>query len=159
LRKYANHTVPLQIDIFQRLRRSERALRSSMERMMLSGSGGGTGWSMRKADATQTSDISQGSAYTTGRQLLIGVSQAGTSAARLGVDGQGTFLTAANGSAQNPTGLTHTTMGARRVSSAMNLYFSGKVLRVLVYATPLNATNWEEIAVWAAANYGTTNAA
>lgn len=136
---------------------ADQTATAAFKRHMLSGSAGGTGWSMRKADATQTSDISQGSAYGTGRQLLIGVSQANTSAARLGVDGQGTFLTAVNGSAQNPTGLTHTTMGARRVSSAMSLYFSGKVLRVLVYATPLNATNWEEIAVWANTNYGTAN--
>ncbi len=132
---------------------------AAFSRMMLSGSSGGTGWSMRKADATQTSDISQGSAYGTGRQLLIGVSQAGTSASRLGVNGQGTFLTGVNGSAQNPTGLTHTTMGGRRVSGSVSLPLSGKVLRVLVYASPLNATNWEEIAVWAAANYGTTNGA
>jgi len=114
---------------------------------------------MRKAATVQESDANDGTAFTTGRHLLIGVAKAGTSGCELNVGGVATPDTSVQSSAQ-PTGLTHTTMGARRVSGVNgNSPFDGWIWRVLVYVGELTATQREEIAVWAAANYGTTNGA
>ena len=117
-----------------------------------------TGYSYRKNDVGSVQSIAaQGSAYGAGKRLLIGVSPSGASAASsFYVDGAGTAIAGSPNSAV-PSSLSHFTLGARRESGAQNTYANGYVWRVLVYGAALNATQCEEIASWAATNYGTTN--
>lgn len=130
---------------------------ANRNRYVLQGAIAGVGWVMRKAAGVQESDANDGTAFTTGRHLLVGVAKAGTSGCELNVDGVATPDTSVQSSAQ-PTGLTHTTMGARRVSGVNgNSPFDGWIWRVLVYVGELTTTQREEIAVWAATNYGTAN--
>lgn len=57
-----------------------------------------------------------------------------------------------------PFGIDRVTMG-RTGAATPEFHYNGYISRVLVYSTPLNATQREEVAAWAAANYGTQNAA
>jgi len=118
-----------------------------------------TGWGMRKCGSTGgNQDANQGVAYTAAITLVIGESKSGTSGAQLNVNGVGTPITSA-GSVANSTANNITLLGCRSVSSVLGNFFGGYIWRVLIYPTGLSATNLEEIAVWAATNYGTTNAA
>lgn len=116
-----------------------------------------TGWVMRTSSTTAR-DAVQGSAYAAAATLVIGRKATGTTVAELNVNGIGTAVTSASTST-GPTAPTHTTLGARRASSAQDLPFDGWVWRVLIYSSKLSDTAAEEVAVWAASNYGTTNAA
>lgn len=122
-------------------------------RLMLSG--GASGWGARKASSTGFSDANLAASFTTAKRLLIAVNRIAAGASNLYVDGTATPVV--SGTGQNwPTGMNITKMGARTNAGATELYADGWVWRVLVYPE-LNATQIEEVAAWAAANYGTTN--
>lgn len=122
-------------------------------RLMLSG--GASGWGARKASSTGFSDANLGSSFTTAKRLLIAVNRIAAGASNLYVDGTATPVV--SGTGQNwPTGMNITKMGARTNAGATELYADGWIWRVLVYPE-LNATQIEELAVWAATNYGTPN--
>ena len=124
-------------------------------RLMLSG--GASGWGARKASSTGFSDANLAASFTTAKRLLIAVNRIGAAASNLYVDGTATPVV--SGTGQNwPTGMNITKMGARTNAGSTELYADGWIWRVLVYPE-LTATNYEEIATWAAANYGTTNGA
>lgn len=116
-----------------------------------------TGLGARRADTTQQ-DALVGSAYAAAKFLQIGRFPTGTERAYLNVNGVGTAVQS-SGTNAAPTGLSHTTLGARRVSGAESSFADIWVWRVLVYSTSISDTAAEEIAVWAASNYSTTNAA
>jgi hypothetical protein len=118
-----------------------------------------TGWGMRKCGASGgNQDANQGSAYAAAIALVIGLSKSGTSGSQLTLNGTSTPITSA-GSVANSTANNITLLGCRSVSSALGNFYGGYIWRVLIYATALNATNLEEIAVWANTNYGTSNLA
>lgn len=116
-----------------------------------------TGLAARRAQ-TAAQDATVGSSYAAAKFLQIGRFPTGTERAYLNVNGQGTALQSAGTNAA-PTGLSHTTLGARRASNAEGSFADIWVWRVLVYSTNISDTAAEEVAVWAASNYGTTNAA
>lgn len=117
-----------------------------------------TGYQSRKHDNSSTQSIaSQGSAYDTTKRCLIGVYPSGSSvAAELNVDGQGTAIvgTPVSNAALGPSFFT---LGAGRDSGAQTRPANMDCFRVLVYSAALNATQREEVATWAASNYGTAN--
>ena len=133
------------------------AATAAFSRHLLMAAATSGGVTMRKADASVTSDAQDGAYYAKGGHLLLGTSGATTGVAGIATDGK--TATFAFNAPANPSGLTHTTVGARRVSGAQDNPFDGAVMRVLVYSAPLNSTQREEVAVWAAANYGTANLA
>lgn len=116
------------------------------------------GYGYRKIDGTPTSSVaSVGSAYNSGIHLIVGRSTAGTGLpAKLNFDGAGTAITAGTNS-NNPSGLSHTTLGAERAGNAQVSFADGYVYRILVYTTALSDADVETIAVWANTNYGTAN--
>ena len=134
---------------------SNSASTGGNNRLMLSG--GASGWGARKASSTGFSDANLAASFTTAKRLLIAVNKIAAGASNLYVDGTATPVV--SGTGQNwPTGMNITKMGARTNAGATELYADAYVWRVLVYPE-LNATQIEEVAVWAAANYGTTNGA
>lgn len=109
----------------------------------------------RKHDGTAQSVASVGAVPTLAMHLAVGTTYSGSNAAELNVDGAGAAIVAGVTST-GPTGIDRVTLG----KTGDNVFpFSGYISRVLVYSTPLNATQREEVAAWAAANYGTVNAA
>lgn len=114
------------------------------------------GWTFRKHGPSNTVSLADSPApYDTALRLLVGVAPPGTTAAQVNVDGAGT---AATGSAVAfPTGLNYTTLGAMRVTNAFDGHFDGFIFRILIYSGVLDATQREEVAVWAASNFGTAN--
>lgn len=118
-----------------------------------------TGWGMRKCGASGgNQDANQGSAYAAAIALVIGLSKSGTSGSQLTLNGTSTPITSA-GSVANSTANNITLLGCRSVSSALGNFYGGYIWRVLIYPSQLSATNLEEIATWAATNYGTQNLA
>ena len=116
----------------------------------------GSGFQMRKFDATTTSSANtSNAAYTTGRHLLVGRAPAGHTGAIMNLDGVGTGITGGATSGANPT-MTTTIVGAR-FNGGHDFFVNGNILRCLVYNSSLSDANVEAIAVWAAANYGTPN--
>jgi hypothetical protein len=92
--------------------------------------------------------------------LVVNVAGPLANGSDLYIDGSATPFT------DTPTGVVgtafnRTIMGANYVASALasDGYADAEIYRVLIYAGSLNATQLEEIAVWAAANYGTPNVA
>jgi hypothetical protein len=119
-----------------------------------------TGYQFRKYSdvLNDLSQASPGGGYTSGIHLLIGRCPSGTSAAKFNADGQGTAITAGT-SVANSTTIAWTTLGCTRESSAFAKFANGYLYRVLFYSGSLTDTQCEEIATWAAANYGTANSA
>lgn len=119
----------------------------------------GAGYQYRHYTATENGGQINGGQVNTTKHLVIGQSRtvASNPNTLLFMDGTATALTAA-ALGSDLSGLTHTTLGARRASGANGLFADAYIQRVLVYASgALDATQREEIATWAASNYGTAN--
>jgi Putative Ig domain len=116
-----------------------------------------TGIQHRKHDGTNQSIASVGSVPTLAPHLAVGTSFSGSTAAELNIDGAGAAIVA-GALAAGPSGIDRVTMG-RTGAATPEFPYNGYISRVLVYSTPLNATQREEVAAWAAANYGTPNVA
>lgn len=130
---------------------------ATVNRSALLNGTGTNGWGSRKCGATGgNQDANQGVAYATALTLAIGGNKAGNAGSTLNINGVGTPVTSA-GATTNPVSVNLTTLGCRSVSSVLGNFWGGYVWRVLVYGQELTDTNREEIAVWAATNYGTTN--
>lgn len=127
------------------------------QRHLMFANSSSSGWTFRTSAGTAR-DAIQGSSYAAAATLVIGRKATGTTVAELNVNGIGTATVSASTST-GPTAPTHTTLGARCAVSAQDLPFDGWVWRVLIYSSKLSDTAAEEVAVWAASNYGTTNAA
>jgi hypothetical protein len=131
---------------------------ASLSRHALLTNADNKGWTHRKCDTSVLSDAQRNSPYLAQRTLAIGTSRSGLSYAELNVDGTSS-PTFGTGTPASVTNLNTITLGARMVSSAPGAFINAWVFRVLIYGTQLDATQKEEIASWAATNYGTTNAA
>jgi hypothetical protein len=118
---------------------------------------GSTGLRTRKSTAAASADAQQGSSFAAAKYCYVGRFSGGTGTCTHHIDGEGTGDTST--SVDAPAALTHATLGAIYASSALSNYLDGWVWRVLVYAGDIGATAAEEVAAWAATNYGTTNAA
>lgn len=114
-----------------------------------------TGIQHRKHDGTNQSVASVGSVPSLAPHLSVGTSFSGSNAAELNVDGAGSAIVAGVAAA-GPFGIDRVSMGRTNASSP-EFPYNGYISRVLVYSTPLDATQREEVAAWAAANYGTAN--
>jgi hypothetical protein len=111
------------------------------------------GYLTRKAGASSVVTLTQG-AQDQARHLQIGVMTNGTSGPVGYLDGGA----GASGATANwPTTLDNTKIGARTTSGTTTAFGSWRLCRWLVYDAVLNATHAEEIAAWAAAHYGTPN--
>lgn len=126
--------------------------------------GGSTssGYNYRKYDSNAASlqIASVGSAYNAGVHLLIGhsPSHSGNTVPQkcnLNFDGAATALQSASTDAF-PVSMAWTQIGCSRQSSAFALFADSRIFRAVGILTN-SATNIEEIAVWAAANYGAPN--
>lgn len=118
-----------------------------------------SGFAHRKCDSSTASAAAVGSVFPTGLHLHVGRSPvAAATAALYNLDGAATSIVGTPVSGI-PGSLTHTTVGAARVSNAQVNYFDGWIYRILVYAGPLTDAEAEIIAVWANTNYGTLNLA
>lgn len=122
-----------------------------------------SGWSWRKCDAAGNSSTAQtGGSITTGIRLLVGRSPSGAGqAAKLNVDGQGSAIVAGVTSSGPTMPIGKTTIGVSMETGTPSSvrYCNGYVFRVLVYSGLMSDADAEAVAVWAASNYGTTNAA
>ena len=119
-----------------------------------------TGFQARQHDSSSTQSVAAvgSTPNTTDAHLLIGAfPSASATTSSLNVDGQGTAVTGTPAS-NAPSGLALTALGCRRVGNTTDEIFANmSVFRVLVYDGVLTSTQKEEIAVWAATNYGTAN--
>jgi hypothetical protein len=119
------------------------------------------GYSTRKANATIFQDFRTAIAYPAGPNIAIAATGVGTADTQLRWNGTATVATNPSGtnsaSVSNPTNLDTLSLGGRTVSGATTGFANTYVYRVLVYSGSLSAAQCEEIAVWAAANYGTPN--
>ena len=117
-----------------------------------------TGLAMRKGGTGAGSAVDASYASNpSGIHCLVGTADPTTGAIALYVDGTSTPVTAAG-----PITGTNDTMvqvGARWVNGAMQSPADSYQWRVLFSQATLNALDAEEIAIWAAANYGTPNIA
>lgn len=130
---------------------------STRDRYLMANITGTNGYRTRKASATASSDAQVGSAASADLFVVVSRFTGGSGVANQHVNGDSTPETSA--SIGVPTGLSHTTVGAAFFSSAISAYLNGDLFTVAIYDGDIGATAAEEIATWAATNYGTTNAA
>ncbi len=113
----------------------------------------------RKADNNSLiADANSGSGNDTNIHIAVGTFLPGIGNSYLFFDGVGTPYMS-SGTADLGTGINNVVIGARLVSSAFTQYHTGNIYRVLKYSAVLSNAQIEEIAVWAATNYGTPNLA
>ncbi len=117
---------------------------------------GTRGWRALNAGTTQTTEARDSTILSENIRLAINVARGVGSAPELYMDGGATAFTGAAPSG-TPGAATHTTLGAEARGNAEGNFANAYVYRVLIYSGALNATQLEEVAVWAAANYGTPN--
>jgi hypothetical protein len=111
------------------------------------------GYLTRKAGPSSQTTLTQG-AQDQNRHCLISVMTNNVSSPVGYLDGgSGTTGAAANW----PVTLDNTKIGARTASGALGTFGSWRLCRWLLYDAVLNATQAEQIAAWAASNYGTPN--
>ncbi|WP_421883272.1 Ig domain-containing protein [Methylibium sp.] len=115
-----------------------------------------SGWGTRKASAGGQSDANVAGTFTLKKRLLISVFKPTTGGSSTSIDGTGTPVNSGTGQAW-PTGMTHYTSGARRVSNTEDLFLDGYKWREIAYDGELNATQLEELGVYGATFYGTDN--
>lgn len=115
-----------------------------------------TGWRARKAAASEAS-ANEGAALAAAKYCVVARFTGGTGVCTLHVNGVAAGV--ASGSIGAPSGLSHTTLGALRDTGTETSFFDGYVWAGLLYEGDIGATAAEELAAWAATNYGTTNAA
>lgn len=123
----------------------------------------GSGYTYRKSDSAGTSSVAKSGTWAAdGMHLMLGRSPAGTgTAAEFNLDGAGT-ASAGTPTSGNTVGINTVTMGWSTETSASNRYMDGWVYDILVHthaSATMSDADAEAIAVWAATNYGTTNAA
>jgi hypothetical protein len=137
---------------------AEPGASSSTNRLQLLMSSSG-GFQARQHDSAGTQSIAAvGSPpNTTDTHLVIGAfPNATATAALLNVNGQGSATTGSPTS-NAAASMTLTSVGVRRVGGTDGLFANMKLFRVLIYSGALTSTQKEEIATWAASNYGTAN--
>lgn len=133
---------------------SNGASTGGLNRLMLSG--GTSGYSGRKGSSTGFTDANLASSFTTTKRQVLVVFSPNAGGVHLYVDGVSVPVDSTIGAAW-PTGITHTTMGSRRVSNAQDLFDNGWKWRYLAWDVALNATQIEEVHVYGAAHYGVAN--
>ncbi len=117
-----------------------------------------SGYTFRRLDTSGNISVATQGSATAAKHLWVGRAPSGTSAVKMNIDGVGTAVTAGVSSAAPIfAGGVKTTLGADISSSVVTRPLTGWVWRVLIYSTALSDAQVEEIAVWAATNYGTTN--
>jgi len=121
--------------------------------------GAGAYVTARKADNNSLiADANSGLGNDTNIHIGIATFLTGIGNSYLFFDGVGAPYTS-TGTADLATGINNVVIGARLVSSAFTQYHTGNIYRVLKYSAVLSNAQIEEIAVWAATNYGTPNLA
>lgn len=113
-------------------------------------------WNSRRGTTALNGPISATASVTTGtRRCVIARYMSGASN-RLWVDGPATPDLEVTVTTP-PTGLTHTTLGARRAAGVTAVFENGWQWRVAVWNRGLTAYEVELLAAWSASVYGTTN--
>lgn len=118
-----------------------------------------TGFQARQHDNSATQSIAAFGSLpnTTDPHLVIGTfPNAAASAPKLNANGQGTAVSGSPNS-NAAAGIDRTTVGVRRANGSYTSYANMSLFRVLIYSGELTSTQKEEIAAWAATNYGTAN--
>ena len=109
----------------------------------------------RRASSSAASDGTSFKGNNTAVHCAIGTYATGTVGGTLYLDGPTAFVNASQ--VAQPSTLTHTTLGARRASSANSLFHTGQVHRVLKYSGVLTAQQIAQVLDWANLYYGSAN--
>lgn len=149
---YESRTINSSMIAFERGLSSASTTQNREELLMLTGSY----VAARRCNATTSADASAAGSNTAVLHIAVMAFDPNSSAISLYMDGRATPAAA---SISQPAGMNTVTMGGRYAASAFSLPFDGYIYRVIDYPTLLNATQIEEVFVWAAQNYGTLNLA